>query len=665
MFGRRGATRFSPQAEFDAHAIATFNVYDIGEAVRRVEEAIGAPGRSILIVNGRRIADPSVFATFPPDALVRIEVLPVQANALYGDGSNGRVLNLILEPRFQSRDLRVDASAPTAGGTTTFEAEVRRSEIVETDTNQIGLSNLRRTHLRGDERRWTRNAPLAETSTLIPATDVFNGLMSATREFGAWSGSANANLRLQELRLQTPIGGVLTEFDQSSRGLTMIGGVAGNVADWSVRLGLEAQASVSEQSGLAETRSRNATAVADISATRMATITQGFLVANVSARIEHARSTASSSFERSRFEATHVNLRGALTIPVSSTSAEGWNRLGDLNATIALRASLSDGAAEPGLESGFAWAPAPGVSVEGQWTRSREQPASDQRFAAMEVGAPRRIYDFATGQDVEILPLLGGNPALKAQTSEQISLAIHLGPFSSWRVLGGVNVLAVDASDAIGALPAVTPGLERAFPGRFVRAEDGRLVSIDFRPINLRSLRSRSVSTGFTFDVPEEKLGIRQRDGTALQIGFNQTWSLEDRILVQEGFPELDRLAGDAGGASRFQTALRIDGRYDHWNLNIAARWRTRSRSRIIDRRDDAADLVISSLATMDAKITYIFARTGQPGDTAFRTSLEIVNVFDARPEAVLGDGRPAPGYGRDDQDPLGRALRLTVTRRF
>jgi len=47
------------------------------------------------------------------------------------------------------------------------------------------------------------------------------------------------------------------------------------------------------------------------------------------------------------------------------------------------------------------------------------------------------------------------------------------------------------------------------------------------------------------------------------------------------------------------------------------------------------------------------------------RLELEVENLFDSRPEARLGDGRPALGYGRNAQDPLGRTLRLTVSRRF
>lgn len=45
--------------------------------------------------------------------------------------------------------------------------------------------------------------------------------------------------------------------------------------------------------------------------------------------------------------------------------------------------------------------------------------------------------------------------------------------------------------------------------------------------------------------------------------------------------------------------------------------------------------------------------------------TVEVQNLFDARPDARLGDGRPAPGYGRDDHDPIGRQFRIQFAKRF
>ncbi|WP_333895875.1 hypothetical protein [Brevundimonas aurantiaca] len=45
--------------------------------------------------------------------------------------------------------------------------------------------------------------------------------------------------------------------------------------------------------------------------------------------------------------------------------------------------------------------------------------------------------------------------------------------------------------------------------------------------------------------------------------------------------------------------------------------------------------------------------------------TVEVQNAFDTRPEARLGDGRPAPGYGRDDHDPIGRQVGIQFAKRF
>ncbi|PXA89079.1 hypothetical protein DMC25_10085, partial [Caulobacter sp. D4A] len=48
-----------------------------------------------------------------------------------------------------------------------------------------------------------------------------------------------------------------------------------------------------------------------------------------------------------------------------------------------------------------------------------------------------------------------------------------------------------------------------------------------------------------------------------------------------------------------------------------------------------------------------------------FTLTLDVDNLLDARPRASLGDGRPAPGYGRDDRDPIGRMVRIGLASRF
>ncbi|WP_313010739.1 hypothetical protein [Brevundimonas sp.] len=149
------------------------------------------------------------------------------------------------------------------------------------------------------------------------------------------------------------------------------------------------------------------------------------------------------------------------------------------------------------------------------------------------------------------------------------------------------------------------------------------------------------------------------------------TWRLEDSVIIRDGLPQLDLLAGDGGAAARHQLTARVDARYGRWGLNAALNWRGPSRLRRDLGVDGPMDLRLSSLTTVGVKASTTLARTATPSATerrrteGLRLEVEIENLFDARPMATLGDGSPAPGYGRNDQDPLGRTVRMTLSRRF
>ena len=89
--------------------------------------------------------------------------------------------------------------------------------------------------------------------------------------------------------------------------------------------------------------------------------------------------------------------------------------------------------------------------------------------------------------------------------------------------------------------------------------------------------------------------------------------------------------------------------------------------------RDGQDDLRVGAFSAVDLKFSYRFERDlpgeGQGGParrgSGLLLELEVANLLDARPDALLGDGRPAPGYGRDDQDPVGRTIAVTLKRRF
>lgn len=90
--------------------------------------------------------------------------------------------------------------------------------------------------------------------------------------------------------------------------------------------------------------------------------------------------------------------------------------------------------------------------------------------------------------------------------------------------------------------------------------------------------------------------------------------------------------------------------------------------------RDGPSDLIIAPFTSGDFRLTFQVMPGGSRIESSdapqrraggLQVNFDIDNLFDARREARLGDGTPAPGYGRDVQDPFGRSVRLTLQRRF
>lgn len=673
---RRGAAALAPEMELDATEIDNLGAYDIGEALGRLSQSLGFDETPAIIVNGRRVVNARDFLRFPTDALVRVEVLPQQAASLYGEAPTRRVLNIVLQPRFTSRDGFVRASAPTQGGNSSLGLDARQSEIVESDTRQFGVQLTRDTSLRADERPdYLRDHPESAGVTLRPATDAVNANFSMTKAFGDWSSSLSGDARVQRDRFTSRAGTETVETRRSVDSLGLSGGVTGDAAGWSIQVGLSGAISDAEQEGIANSRSRNLSMGADVKANRpLIELPAGPVVTTLAARYGRSRVTRDAADARST---QSLDLRGNLAIPLfkaASPEEDGGLSLGDLSLTLGVTADgfYDDAGRGDGVNVGLAWAPVRKLRFNGLWSRSTDNPSSSQRFDPVYFGPPRVVFDFQTGESVEVLPILGGNPDLRGQTLERFSLSASAGPFTSWGVRGRVGFQRNRSTDGIGPVPDLTPAVEAAFPELFIREPGGRLVNIDQRPINLGSTLSETLTSGLNFSVPFG--GGRRRSGApSLQFGINHTWQLASTAILHPGLPELDRLAGDGGGAPRQQVNLQVDGRRGNWGLNASARWQSASRIRRDIGVDGPNDIERSAFAAIDLKISYLLERAApaaQDGarprrDGGVRIELQIDNLFDARPEATRGDGRPVPGYGRDDQDPLGRTVRLSLSRRF
>lgn len=672
VVGRRGAARIAPEQELGPEEIDNLGAYDIGEVIARLGERLSLQQPPVVLVNGRQVVNARNFTGFPPDALVRVETLPPQAGALYGGDTTRRVLNIVLQSAFRSRDAQAKTARPFAGGTSSVAFDARQSQIAGDATSQLGAQASRTTALRADERP-ADGRPAGEDDTLRPETRTASGTVSATGAVGDWATSFSGTVQRQSDAFTSTTAGEVRETRQTVDSLTATGGVSGRLLDWSVRLGLDGLAAESRQSGLATFASRLQVLSATASADRpVMDLPAGPVLVTADARFVASRSETLSAPTTPTQTVQMLDLRVNATLPVISSASDPTGRWGDLAVNLGGRLNRqTDAGADGGLNAGAAWTPWSKLRLSAQWSQATEAPAREQRFGPLQYGPPRPVYDFRSGQAVEITPLLGGNPDLESQTTRTMSLSASAGPFGRWGVQGNLDLQTVRASDAVGALPTLTPAVEAAFPNRIVRDADGRLIGVDQRPVNLAQLRSETLSSSLSANIPIGGGAAGSTRPGSMQIGLSHIWRLGDRLVIRETLPRLDQLAGDGGGLPRHQLTVRLDGRYARWGVNAVVNWKGSARIRRDLGEDGPEDIRLSALLTAGLRISTTFdapnaAREGERRrHVGFRLDLEVENLFDTRPEARLGDGPPAPGYARNAQDPLGRTLRVGLSRRF
>lgn len=679
--GRRGAARVPPETELNGAEIDALGAWDIGEVLTRMSETLGVGEAPVVIINGKRVANSSVFSGFPPDALVRAEVLPPEAAALYGGAPGQRVVNLVLQRRFASYDGRMAGSRPTQGGTSSVSADLRRSAIADENTHQLGFRVSRDTALRAGERdrALLGEEPEAGAVTLRPRADAVSANATLTRSLGEWASVFSLNGQARGSRSVALIGGGIVESRRQNESLGGSAGLSGTLLGWNLQANLSGQASRSQEDGLTDTRSESQSLGLNSSVSRiLIELPTGPVAANLGGNLMGGRSIIDRNQVRTTSNFQTRQALGSLSIPLSKAGAEtAMGRvIGDLQATLGGSIRKASGGSGDEVNGGLAWTPGKRLRLNGVWSASSDSVSEFQRFEPLYYGAPRVVFDFQTGGAVEILPILGGNPDLRPPRSERLSLTAAVGPFTSWSLSGNLGYQRAESTDGIGSLPELTEDVEAAFPDRIQRDANGRLISIDYRPMNLGASLTEGLTSSLNFNLPRPT-GAAANEAMVLRVALSYNYSLKSTVALVAGRPDLDRLKGDGGGASRQDARIMLDARRGRWGVNASTRWQDGYRTRRVSGMNSPGDLITEPYTSVDLKFSFQMTssstRAPQDGEEGpprrrsggIQLNLEVENLLDARPGAHLGDGSPAPGYGRDIQDPIGRTVRLTLQRRF
>ncbi|HJV42103.1 TonB-dependent receptor [Caulobacter sp.] len=673
VMARRGAAGFAPDREFSPAEIDALGADDIGDVVGKLNAAVGGQTPPVVIINGQRVADPEALLVFPPDALARVEVLPPTATAIYGDGDpTRRVLNVVLLRRFDSYDAAEGVTSSTSGGYQALSGELKRSRIVEADTSQLRLQARGNSGLSASDRPdYLQDHPGSAALDLRPQVRRVAADLSLTRSLGDWRGAFRGGVQAQRSRFVVGADGRFIANRNSSAALNGKVSLSGNLLNWSVRSSLSGSLSRFSTEGATPVRSNERSMTLDTSVNRnVLTLPAGPVALDLSGQVYRSRSLSAGANARTSLHGRTGTVGADLSIPLTRavTPGEGGGRFGPSFLKLGASHRAADAGSGDNLTLGAFWSPLKVVSLNGAWVHATEAPTDLQRFAPLTTGQAIVVHDFRTGRSVTVTPLLGGNASLRSATRDMTSLGVSAGPFTTWRVLAGASVRQARLAREIGALPMPTSDIEAAFPERFRRDDAGDLISIDQRPINITSSSTRLLTGNLSISAPADSALVGS--GGALQLSLSYSLRLNDTTVIRDGLSRMDRLSGDAGGVARQEFFIGLDARRDRMTLNLAGHRQSGYRLRQISGQDGPGDLDIGAFSMIDLKLGYIVIMAGRGAESARRNqgltvNLAVENLLDRRPEAHLTDGRVAPGYGRDDRDPVGRSVKLELLQRF
>ncbi len=509
----------------DVRATGATNISELLEAIApEIGSARGRGGeRPVLLLNGQRISSFRELRDIPTEAIIRVEILPEEVALKYGYRADQRVVNIVLRQRFRSTAALLGANASTEGGYAGGQADVTRLMIQKNGRTQFNL------HAQGNGMLTESERDIALSPDATVDDRAFRSLVGTKRQIrgaatfnrqvlGDVSATLNTEVEHDEGHSLIGLGDILLEqldrnttSDSAHAGVTLNGAtksqwkwnVVGNL-DWDRdNTGTDRDNLTFSRDHARETRTSG-----DITATANGTLFK-LPAGNAGATFRVGASAQHLDGESRRqgvetsdsLGRTTGNASVNLDLPVSRRN-RAFSALGNLtlNANAELD-QLSDFGSLTTIGAGANWSPVDRLNFITSWTREEGAPTIQQLGDPVLTTPDTRIFDFTTGETVLVTAITGGNPNLEADRRNVFKIGGNWQPLKNTDLRLRADYVHQKIERPISNI-SVTPQIEAAFPGRFVRDGTGELVSIDLRPINFDSSRRDALRVGLDFSKP-------------------------------------------------------------------------------------------------------------------------------------------------------------------
>jgi len=389
------------------------------------------------------------------------------------------------------------------------------------------------------------------------------------------------------------------------------------------------------------------------------------LAANASRNRTRTRQNDSGSEPASVNDSARNQLNGQMSIslPISARDGAEIGPLGDLTLDLSIRGqAMTNTRAQTQFGGDVTWSPIPILRLRGSLEYAETAPSFDQLDAPV-VTTVNRIFDYTRQEIAEPVWITGGNPDLGRGSRQSLDLNALIRPFDDQTLSLKIGYRKRVAKGGVASFPELTPVIEAAFPERVTRDAQGRLVAVDARAINIAHDTDSALTTGIALRLGQGRRSTPDADPLQFSLSVNHRWQLKSELLTRPGVPPIDQLSN--GGQSRHSVSAQTTVGKDGIGASLNGNWSSATRIRSGDDSFLSKPPVMLNLS--------IFVEPDRLSDElhdgalidGFKISLDVRNVFNSYRRVTLGDGSIPPGYSRDEIDPLGRTVRLTLRKKF
>ena len=722
-----------PERTFSSLDINAYGSDNIGELIQalgpQVTSSRGDQGNPVTLLNGRRVSSFTEIAEIPTEAIERMEVFPEELALKYGYRADQKVVNIVTFERFRSKIGQFGSSLPTDGGYDTARVGANYFAIQGDTRYDLSAEYNRSTALLESDRGLAQignNLDAGRFRTLLPETErlALNGLASGNLLNNV---SSTLNGRFERNRSQSRLGlgsqgPLLGNTDTRAAHLgTTPGGRLGkwlwsftgnydrSTADTLIDTGIELETKD-------EARSVNSLLNADLVLSgSLLELPAGPIATSVrvggDTRNFSSRSLRNGVEQRAELLRDRGAIQASLDVPIASRREKELAWLGNLSLNVNLAIEqLSDFGGLRTFGYGFNWSPIEELNIIASATNEERAPTVEQLGAPLTVTPNVRTFDFTRREIADVTRMFGGNPNLRSDDRHVFRLGVTTRPFAKADFTFSIEYLKTRIDDPIASFPIATPDIEAAFPERFTRGVDGRLLQIDSTPLNFERSDQEQVRWGLNFvrplgavepwmrsapvrtyssesearaAVPAGTMVAMVQPGSAIARRFENltsrlylnlyyTLQLRDDIIVRQDLPKLDLLNGAAtdvlGGTRRHRLELQAGIFKKGLGVRVVANWQ--SGTTMSGLGDGADDLIFSNLATVNINL---FANLNDRfGDSkasqwlkGTRVTFGIANIFNTRPQVQDRTGVTPLSYQSAYLDPLGRIVSFSLRKVF